>query len=374
MPVINDYSSDTHCLKCMSYEKEILELKNKLDNNEKKINLVYDRLKCPISLDFLQKPIIASDGFLYEKNKFNKLVANNDLKSPITREKIDSNFFKCKQINLLLKDLNLINNNMKELCNLKFEKILKECTYVKIFKYSKIYLEDLLYNNVSNFIERLSNNNNTNNTNNTNNNDNIIIHFIDHIANLEYAFEQQNVNIKMINLICQYSNINILRHIIDKYPKLDYDHFVKFGECDWRSIDTLCARSPNEIEMMKCMIDKCTDLEYKSNYGWKLIHRICRFGSPEIVKYLIDKGVDLEYKINDNNWKPIHFICCYQNLDCLQYIIEKEPNLNLRSKTTDGRSPMDFIQINTKIEKNECKKMCDYLLNKKSEQWNNLFK
>ena len=48
--------------------------------------------------------------------------------------------------------------------------------------------------------------------------------------------------------------------------------------------------------MIRYIIDKCVDLECATLQGWKPIHFICQYSTPEMIKYIIDKGVDLESK------------------------------------------------------------------------------
>jgi ankyrin repeat protein len=60
-----------------------------------------------------------------------------------------------------------------------------------------------------------------------------------------------------------------------------------------------------------------------TNKGWRPIHFICRFSTPEIIKYIIDKGVDLACSKTNEGWRPIHFICCYSTPDMVKYIIDK---------------------------------------------------
>ncbi len=43
--------------------------------------------------------------------------------------------------------------------------------------------------------------------------------------------------------------------------------------------------------------------EINKNNGWRLIHYICMYSTPEIIQYIIDKGVDLECQTN-NGWRP----------------------------------------------------------------------
>ena len=69
------------------------------------------------------------------------------------------------------------------------------------------------------------------------------------------------------------------------------------------------------------------DLEATIDDGWRPIHLICRYSTPEIIKYIIDKNViDLEATIDDgwrDGWRPIHLICRYSTPEIIKYIIDK---------------------------------------------------
>ena len=106
----------------------------------------------------------------------------------------------------------------------------------------------------------------------------------------------------------------------------------------WKPIHLICKFSTPE--MIKYIIDKNVDLEYEGKKGWKPIHLICRFSTPVMIKYIIDKNVDLECVTNDG-WKPIHFICRYSSPKIIKYIIDK--NVELECVTNDGWKPIHLI-------------------------------
>jgi ankyrin repeat protein len=59
--------------------------------------------------------------------------------------------------------------------------------------------------------------------------------------------------------------------------------------------------------MIKYIIDKGVDLECTTNYGWKPIHYICRYSTPEMFKYIIDKGVNTTTTILKYNKKDVNY-------------------------------------------------------------------
>jgi len=63
---------------------------------------VPDILKDPISLNIFTNPVVASDGYTYDKKIFDQIVKNR--KSPITREYLTSHYVKCNSLRSLLNE------------------------------------------------------------------------------------------------------------------------------------------------------------------------------------------------------------------------------------------------------------------------------
>jgi hypothetical protein len=58
-----------------------------------------------------------------------------------------------------------------------------------------------------------------------------------------------------------------------------------------------------------------------------------------MIKYIINKGVDLECKISDG-WRPIHLISVYSTPEMIRYMI-KQKNVNIGNKDIEY-----FIRLN----------------------------
>ncbi len=56
--------------------------------------------------------------------------------------------------------------------------------------------------------------------------------------------------------------------------------------------------------------------------GWRPVHIICKYSTPEMIQYIIDRGVNLECQANDGK-RPIHYICKYSTPKMIQYMIQK---------------------------------------------------
>ena len=73
--------------KCLWKNDKIISKKRQNYTKESTIDIT-----CPISLEKMQYPVIASDGHSYDKSSLEKLFKKNRIAhSPITREKLDKN-------------------------------------------------------------------------------------------------------------------------------------------------------------------------------------------------------------------------------------------------------------------------------------------
>jgi ankyrin repeat protein len=158
--------------------------------------------------------------------------------------------------------------------------------------------------------------------------DYVVKHIIDNVDDHRYR--------KISRFIFSQCNNKIIKYMIDKK---DIDLECQDNE-GWRPIHYICRFSTPE--MIKYIIDKGVDLDCKNVDGWRPIHLICRFSTPEMIKYIIDKGVDLECQ-NKKGCRPIHFICRHSTPEMIKYIINKGVNLECQIK--NGWRPIHLISV-----------------------------
>ena len=72
--------------KCIWDNDKVISKKRQNYTKESTIDIT-----CPISLEKMEYPVIASDGHSYDKSSLEKLFKNRIALSPITREKLDKN-------------------------------------------------------------------------------------------------------------------------------------------------------------------------------------------------------------------------------------------------------------------------------------------
>ena len=84
---------------------------NSLTNHNHQVDISEFDLKCPITTLYLREPVIASDGYIYEKDAINQWIRSNKT-SPITREPLSSQLNPCHMIKRIIDSLedNLSNN------------------------------------------------------------------------------------------------------------------------------------------------------------------------------------------------------------------------------------------------------------------------
>lgn len=77
------------------------------------INRIISGLICPITQQIIEKPVVASDGHIYEKSALEALLKrkSSELRSPVTREKISGAMYRCHLIECVI---NIISKNFPE--------------------------------------------------------------------------------------------------------------------------------------------------------------------------------------------------------------------------------------------------------------------
>ena len=167
--------------------------------------------------------------------------------------------------------------------------------------------------------------------------------------NYEKLLSYDNFDHKFINEeIIEECPSHILKYIIDNCSNLE--------ACDndgWKPIHSICRYSTPEI--IRYIIDKNVDLECETAEKLRPIHFICRHSTPEMIKYIIDKNVDLECETVDK-WRPVHIICRNSTPEMIKYIIDK--NVNLECETINKVRPIHFICGNSSPE------MIKYIIDK----------
>lgn len=329
---------------------------------------------CPISRKLFNEPVLADDGFFYEKNEIEKWLKTKNT-SPLTGLYISKKLISCHLFSTVLK--RFYEENPKELLNRyinikqhseyidEINNILEYEEYDELLKYSSFNLIFFKKSKLVGFLENV----------------NLVIfrYFIDNIINIEEICDE-NLGQKLIHLVCRHCEPDKIKYLVDKEIDLEANTFK-----NWRPIHYLIKFSTPEI--IKYLVDKGVDLECANKDGWRPIHYACRFSTPDVIQYLVEKDIDLECEDNEG-WRPIHYACCnsppeiikyfislgvsltcsnnkghlpihhickYSSGEMIQYAISI--GLDLEHKTNKGKSSFDYIQKRIKNNNNFLKEL-----------------
>jgi len=285
-----------------------------------------DSIYCPISLQIYYDPVIASDGFTYERDLITAWY-DKEKASPITREPITNIFYKNMAMKTIV-DQYLQNDesladeqyepNIFDIQQKSIIEHIKEDNFISILGYDSVSIVDLMENKVFKYLlERCKD-------------DNVLKWLIDNAIDLECS---DSNGFKPIHLICGFSRPKIIKYIIDKGVDLECE--TNYG---WTPLHIICRYSTSN--MMRYIIDKEVNLECTTIHGLKPIHFISRYATPDLIKYVINKGVDLECS-TCLKWKPIHILCRYSTPDIIKYVIEK--GVNIDCATSYGFKPIHIL-------------------------------
>ena len=245
---------------------EIKTNKNESDKSDKtdksdKLDISDDNFKCPITLDYMREPVMASDGHFYEKFAIQNWFKTHNT-SPLTNKIIDEKLTVCYFFN------EKINEFYKQNLHLK-----------------PVTESDLLDPKFNNFdAEQVTN----------------YLSIIGDINNEE----------KMFRI---FERTNLISFIIENYPTTSY----KF-EQNMPFTHHVCMNCPSSL-IEKMFRNNNVNLESASPRGFKPIHIICSdkiimLGNDRInlLQLLIDRNVDVN-ATSIRGIKPIDLVCELNN-------------------------------------------------------------
>ena len=93
---------------------------------------------------------------------------------------------------------------------------------------------------------------------------------------------------------------------------------------------------------------KKVNLECEDNNGFRPIHGLCQYGSPEEIRWFIDQGVNLNVA-SKTGLTPIAFACMYSTPEIIKYMMEDKKN-NFEVQETDSYRPFHYILMNQPID------------------------
>ena len=272
----------------------------KANNADDILNVVKDVIYCPITLQIMCEPVVASDGRIYEKTVIEELLQRKESnnKSPITGK------FLTKTLIPAYTSISLRDEMVQKYPHLKDDIYKPTKSHLK-YKYE---IRQIIIN--KHFTELLQYSN----------------------------FSLKLFNDKEICDLLDYCKNKIIKHIIDNCDNLNEKISTKNIHYDYASSSSSSSTD---------------DYDYT---GSNFIHHVCKILDYTILKYLLKKGVDINVT---NNLKktPLHIACQYNNGKCIKYLLEKGADLKMIDN--NNYKPFDYLVLNEKIisDKNKTDKM-----------------
>ena len=366
--------------------------------NMAKINVEFDihDICCPITKQIFFDPVLASDGFVYEKDAIIKWFNNSDI-SPMTGKKIDekkhmdNTIMKNMVADILSKNLDLLNEQYK-----------KEQPKKQIYTFNMV-IDRIMDNTLDiDLIEEIVDYANTN-INHINHIDKFWKHV--HIRKLvkminksEFSVvhcESDGYELRLVNDCIFYGpSIDIIKYVIDNTPNIDL--IFCGGTADERTIldriivnnnnpdiveyvfqksinfdifsdamdrcyvfEELCKMSKNNdriccnfFEIISKYIDSCK--KKQNNY----ISYIFQYGTVKMLEYMLDllciDNFDCELKIH-GGVSFIELACVHKNTEIIDYLLGK--NVNLLHKNDNGVTVLHLISGLAKNDHDLCEKI-----------------
>lgn len=253
--------------------------------------------KCPITDMIIFKPVVAKDGFIYEKYAIEKWFQEHQ-HSPVTTKWIGKDLIPCIPFELL------INNFLEshpEYKKLQFEPSWNHADNVQ--EVNRLIIQ--------NNFEKLMNFTN---------------------------FMAKHLFSSYYHLVSYCTNEKVIRHIIDNLDDLNYKGCLIYSICDKAN-----------IKFLKYLLEKPNvDLEITTNSnGKKPIHIVCSKRSLNMLELLAEKGINLE-ATDDDGRTPAHYACINGCYDQLKFLMDRK--VNLEFKDTVGYTPVKHLLDNGNIQ------------------------
>lgn len=298
-------------------------------------------LICPITTLIFEDPVVASDGYTYERKAIVKWLVDHDT-SPLTRDYISNSLLSNEVIKTVVQqykkkfpDYGLLSYSSDKEFLLKS---LLKSDFSQIKNYKQFDLNDMFKTEIDNIciVEHIFS---------KCKDSNVLKHFVNNCLDI-YASNNNGEGI--IHFICRYCEKN-------KKKSLDmYDHIVSKNIC--LNVEDKKGRIPlhyiitysTRLDIALDLINRTDNLNHATKSGKTALHYACKYGCAEIIKMLIDKNVYLNC-ITKKKCTPLHYICEQYCNSAIYEMIDGTTDIN--SKNYNGETPLylacRYSDINT---------------------------
>jgi ankyrin repeat protein len=337
-------------------------------------------------------PVVASDGFIYERSCIQEWLETND-NSPITKELMTSKVLHSVHIfnkllnehrkTLSLDDYELTYHDLIDAKQMNYVKHKSVDDVYKIIYYlnkKRLYVNNgniqmnilcRIFQNVQ-LIDHLIDNKNPNSVNDKDDNGWTLLHYLCRFGDLSQI--KKLLNVKNVDVEAstnkKYRPIHLLSsestNLKNEQQYEAIELFVNIGvdleasqSNDWRPIHFVCSSHNNmndeyQLKAIKLLIMKDVNINVKNDNKWTPMHYVCSDLTNlhdtyqfDAIEFLISNDVDLEAE-NDELWRPIHFICSLSTnlknihiVKAIKLLIDKNVDLNAQNK--DGFAPIHIV-------------------------------
>ena len=241
---------------------------------------------CPLSKELYNEPVIASDGFTYEKTIIVEWLQKNKT-SPLTRENITKELITNMIIKQQIAELLSTNPELKlEQFKLlpDYKKITNPLYYSLIFDHTHFDIEPLL---IEGFIKP--------------ENEKYITHIINHAVDLNVNNSKGTT--LLIQALIHKLSLDIIKLLVSKHVNLDLcDNITGIYPIHY-------AIQNSSQEIVKYLIDLPVNLEVTDNNGKRPIHYMLVYEKNKMIKYILNKGVSTD--IVDNSGRSLLYYATY---------------------------------------------------------------
>lgn len=345
-------------------------------------------IMCPITCEIFHDPVVAKDGFTYERIAIKSWFENHN-RSPMTNKKLKN---KAVYPNLFIKEAiermrnthphieehifspdyskKLIDqiiktkdwsklirfntfNTEKMIKHKQFYKILRKCNDIKILKHIVDNSDNMDYVNSKGtkpiiFYIRYSNAD--------------IISYL-HEKGVNFEYENHNGN-TAINHVCMSNGLDALNLLLEK--GLDPVHKNKHG---MMALHHLCNRKVKDdediiISMIDRVLDNSVDIDAVDNKGNTSLHYACMKSTPLIINHIINCGADLEAP-NHKRRTPFYYICQNGSADEITNFVDLGVNTHmdggLFKSMCKKKTPKYYLNKNKNINKEDKQQLLKYI-------------
>ena len=254
-------------------------------------------LRCPISLTFCYDPVIAEDGYTYERRCIEAHFETKQ-RSPMTNEPIGKNLTS----NLILKQIiqNVLENNSN--LQTEFDDSKKEYS----LRLGKELFDKCVDGNI-NAAQLL----------------------------LEKGAEVNWVNEYGVTpLLAAYNRgyVDIARLLLEKGAKID------MMDIEGRSPLWVACHN-GSVDATRLLLEKGAEVDKEDNNNWTPLHIACSKGYINVARLLLEKGAEVDRAITEGGWTPLYIACQQGHIDVERLLLEKGADVN-RAIKEGGWTPL----------------------------------